>query len=202
MSFTTYRTHKVFDLFPVLSEMPSSDIAQKTSEFGTIGHTKAHTYEDYPRFISRNKYICNGLEQIKEVNDFFDELKGRNVELWFPSWMKDINIKTNITKDQVLLEIDDIEYSSFYPISHITGNNILIYANKNRTFYRQITDIPDSTHIQIDSALGSIVRLTELKMCSFLYFGRLNLDQIEWEYLTPTVARFMMEFIELPKQTP
>jgi hypothetical protein len=165
-----------------------------------VGYSFAEYVEDYPRDKEKFTYICQTKAQVGDVNDFFDDKMGRLRSFWYPSWRKDLTITNNIGSSDTTLQIVDCEYSTFYPATPGTGRYIFIYVNKNKWFVRKIVGVVSPTIITMESSLGEDVALSSIKMCSFLYLGRFDVDEIDWNYITPDVATAELYFIELPHE--
>ena len=100
----------------------------------------------------------------------------------------------------VNINIENIEYSTFYPATPGTGRYILIYVNSNKWFAREIVGVPSSTQLTMESSLGEALTLAQIKLVSFLYLGRFDVDETECLYVTPDVGIMELFFIELPKE--
>jgi len=200
MSFTTFKDKYVFHLFPYWKEPPKDTISHGIEEFGSRGLSFAEEIEDYPRVRINHKYLCRNRAAVAEINDLFDDRLGRLGSLWVPSFNKDIVLTSNIGSGDTNIDIEDIEYSTFYPALPGTGRYIFIYVNANKWFARKITAVPDSTSLTMESSLGEAVTMAQVKMVSFLYLGRFDIDEIEWSYVAPYVAITDLFFIELPHE--
>lgn len=201
MSFSTFKSKYVFHLFPYWRTLPQGKIMMSYDEFNpTIGYSFVEYVEDYPRNKEKFVYICRNRTEIGDINDFFDDKLGRLKSFWYPSWRKDIVITGNIGFSDTIITIEDCEYSTFWPATPGTGRYILIYVNKNKWFTRKITNVPSSTTLTMESSLGEAVLAADIKMCSFLYLGRFDIDEIAWEYITPEIATTELFFIELPQE--
>jgi hypothetical protein len=201
MSFSTFKGKYVFHLFPYWRSPPAGKVMMSLDEFiPPIGYSFAEYVEDYPRDKERFTYICKDRTEIGDINAFFDEKLGRLKAIWYPSWRNDLKITNNIGSSDTNIQIEDCEYATFYPATPGTGRYIFIYVNKNTWYARKITNVVSPTLLTIESSLGADVTLAKLKMCCFLYLGRFDVDEIQWNYVTPEVATTDLYFIELPHE--
>jgi hypothetical protein len=200
MSFSTYKTFNVFHLFPCWADKPKEWISFDEEVFDNpLGFTYAESYQDYSEYKAANVYIANGRDKIYEINELFDTLLGRYDKLWFPSWREDVNLLGDISAVATSINVSAIDYATFYPATPGTGRYIFIYVNQSTWFCREVISFPGAEWIEIDSALGQAISTSDVKMICFLYLGRFDIDEIEWEYITPTIAKTEIHFIELPK---
>ena len=200
MAFTTFKAKYVFSLFPYWRVEPKDTMSHFVEDYTGIGYTISEQLEDYPKYETSHTYAANGLQEISDITDFFDARLGRQGSFWFPSFRKDVVLTNNIGSSDTDISIEDIEYSTFYPATPGTGRYIFIYVNQSKWFARKITAAPSSTVLTMESSLGELVLLSQIKMVSFLYLGRFNIDEIDWEFHTPTIATVELLFIELPKE--
>ena len=54
--------------------------------------------------------------------------------------------------------------------------------------------------LTMESTLGEAITMAQVKRISFLYLGRLDIDEIEWTYVTPDISIADLYFIELPNE--
>jgi len=186
---------------PVFPDIPGNISRGNYDKSGSpFGYYSAEFLESNPWFDANFTYQCRDREEISEINDLFDELKGRWGNVWFPSWANDFKIDGDIASDDLTIDVAETEdFSTFYPSSRGTGRHLFVFINENTWYTRKITGF-DATSITIDSALGANHSQGSVKFLCFLYMGRLDLDEIGWEYITPSVARVGISFTELPNE--
>ena len=201
ISFSTYNGYFVFHLHPYWKQDVSGQNMRDINTLVITGYSFSETYQDYPRARIKLSILVNTTVNISDVNDVFDALYGRMGNIWFPSWNEDIVVTSNIGAADVTINVQDIDYVTYYPTLPGTGRHLFFYVNQNTWFAREVTSVPSSTELTIDSALGQIVKTTKLRT-SFLYFGRFDIDTIEWKYVTKTIATADLYFIECPKEYP
>lgn len=200
IDFDTYKGKYVFDKFPYWIESPEETFIHGIDTFVPLGMSFAEVIETYPRFKTHFRHICNTKALVSSINDFFDCHLGRLSALWFPSFKKDFVLTADIGATDVTINVEDTEYDSFYPELPGTGRYIFIYINANKWFARKITGAPTSTSLTLEVSLGEAVTMAKVKMISILYFGRFDIDEIEWTYISPDVAYADLYFIELPNE--
>ena len=204
MAFDTYNDYHVFHLFPKWEiDKESEDLIRPyLIGGGSLGYSVSAVRRDYPEHRIGFMYACNGLNKVAEIDDLFDDRLGRYGLLWFPSWHFDIEITDNIGSSDVTLNIKDIEYSTFFPDTPGTGRHLFFYLKGGSHFEREVTDVPSSTQLTIDSAFGRAVNMSDIKMSCFLYFGRFDIDEIEWAFPVPTIGITNLYFQEVPHEYP
>ncbi len=206
MSFSTYKSNKVLSRFPIWSGNPTMYVQEITGRFNALGHSFAESFQNYPLFRAKNKYSLTNKTDIEELNELFNENIGRWGVLWIPSWQKDIVITSNIGAADVNIDIEDIEYSTFYPKKGSggsgTGRYLFFYKSRTEWYAREVTATPTSTQITIDSALGKAYGVNDFQMISFLYLSRFDVDDINWKYYGYDIAEAVLYFQELPNEYP
>ena len=201
MSFSTYKTFNVVHLYPYWAEKPKDQLLNPEAHHDNpLGFTYRDSYQTYPQYKAMHSYACNGRDKIADINDLFDTLLGRYGNLWFPSWRHDIELLADISAVATSINITDIDYPDFYPATPGTGRYIFIYVNQTTWFAREVTGFPGAEWMTIDSALGQAVSVAQCEMICFLYLGRFAIDEIEWKYVTPSIAITELHFIETPEE--
>lgn len=203
MSFSTYLTYNVLHTFPDWTKEPEFELIQTPLSLrNPIGVDYKYTEEDYVKYKATNKYSPTTKAEISEFNDLFDELKGRWGMLWLPSWGTDFVLSQAIGAADTILQGADVSFSTNYGVAPAqTGRYVFIYKNTSQWWCRKVTAATDSS-LTIDSAIGVALALADVKYVSILYFARFDIDEIEWEYITPDVAECELSFIELPHEYP
>jgi len=200
MAFTMYKQKYVFHLFPYWRRTPTDVMSKWTDDFSGMGYSTAEYIEDYPSYRTTHTFLLKNLQEIDEVNSMLDTFLGRLTAFWFPSFRKDIILTSNIGSSATVINIEEMEYSEFYPATPGSGRYIFIYVNRNKWFARKITGVSGPTVLDIESSLGEQVNMSQIKCVSFLYLGRFDIDEFEWSFHTPEVATIELVFKELPKE--
>lgn len=201
MTFLTYSGEAVINVMPDFR--PGNEqvtVLQSYEMVGNLGYQYGESLDDYPRYRAQFQYTCRGSGEIQEFNDLFDDQVGRLNGLWFPSWMNDLQLTADITSGDSVINITDIDYTTYFPESPGTGRYIMLWASKNKHVVKKVTAVPSSTSLQVEGTIDVDITTSELKFASFLYRGRFDIDQMVWNYLTPVVAQTELFFIECPKE--
>lgn len=201
IDFTSYKSIKVFHLMPVWTDIKIGISRGTPGSTGSpFAYYSSEFLEENPWYDTNFTYQFSDEEEISEVNDLFDELKGRWGNVWFPDWYNDFKINGDIAADDTTIDVlDTTNFSTFYPSGSGTGRYLFIFVNENTWYIKKITGF-DTTSITIDSALGEAHSKESVRFLCFLYAGRLNVDEIVWEYITPDVARISLDFTELSNE--
>jgi len=186
---------------PQFSNMPNVGLQIDTEAIARdFGYTFSSTNFDQSRERSDFDYILKSLEDIDDLNDLFDTNLGRWGNIWFPSWIEDFSLTGDISGSSTILDVKTTEdFSTYYPTSDRTGRNIFIFVSESEWYTRRVTGY-DTDSIYIDAVLGKDISRSRVKFISFLYAGRFNQDEIEWKYITPSVAKVSISFVELPHE--
>jgi len=127
--------------------------------------------------------MCDTKEDMWKVIQFFDSKQGRFERFWMPSWNNDIVVNTAIDWADLVIYIDNIEYTTHYLTNDIIGRYIYVQFPDGSYVCRNIVD-SDGISITLDSYLGVSVsagELAQLKVC-FLYLMRFSIDEITITY--------------------
>lgn len=208
MSFSQYLDRYVWDKFPTWTEDPSDNFLWETEMHGSsFGVQYMESMQYYSRYAVQFHYevaSANGRSDIWDFNNFFDDHMGRWKGLWFPSFSPDLVLTSDIGASDTTLTVENFtDRDTYYPETPGTGRHIFIYMKSGSWYARKITSHVSGTSIQIDSALGVAVPMSLVSMVCYLYYGRFDQDEIEWEYVAgPTAAACDLYFIECPWEYP
>lgn len=137
----------------------------------------------------KTSLIRSSKADIWSLISFFDSKLGRLNPFWVPTWSKDIVATTAILSSDTIINIEDISYTTFYLPNEIIGRYVYIRFPNSTYVCRKITNATAST-ITLDAAIGTAVLLADLSnlLISFLMLCRFDIDTIEIDYLTKTMA--------------
>jgi len=177
MDLSTYESYTLIEKRP-LYNMAKDEYLQPLDETSFF-NSYAKVYETYSKHRLTHKYYFNSKSEIKQMNDFFDSQKGRLERLWVPTFRKDILPLNDLDSDDVLIDTPDISIGDWYGagIQHV-----FILLNDGTYFAREIASYT-STTVVLDSDLGQAVNASDIISISFLINARLDIDEIEWEYI-------------------
>ena len=198
ITFTTYKGKNVFHIHPYYEGL-SGDFSRELETTGSpFGYASVRSVQDYAPFRTTFTYFVNGRSNIKSIRDLFDNVKGRWGGLWFPSWLEDFKLTADVESYDVLLNVKKAEdFGTMYPVEYKTGWHVFIYVNNNEWYARRIAGYSGDT-ITLAQSLGKAYLKENIKFISLLYKGRFDYDTLEFTYITPTLAKFEMVFVETP----
>ncbi len=123
---------------------------------------------------------------------FFDSKRGRFQTFYIPSWNNDVVPTAAIGATDTTLTVEQIQFTS----AEIVGRHLFIRLPDASYVCREITDLPTSTSIQIDSAIGMAISQSNLSkmLLSFLYKARFGVDEILFEYIADEIINTKLDF--------
>ena len=114
-------------------------------------------------------------------------LIGRVGELWVPTHADDLTLATQITEGGTTLEVENIGYARF-GLQRTGRKDIRIELYDGTVFHRRITDSTevsgDLERLEINAALGRLVRPSDVARISWMTLCRLDSDSVEIDHLT------------------
>ena len=186
-------TYNGLDLFLYL---PRSGMKEKFrhpySLLGFYGKQTMFSDYDKTRFLFSREYPRTSRADIWKLLNFFDSKQGRLVSFYTPTWANDIVVTGAIDSADQVLTVKPV----FLTSEEIVGRHVYIRFPDGTYACRQITNLPASTTLVIDSAIGTSVAAGDLSdmLLSFLYETRFNSDEIMFEYITKDYARTKLSF--------
>ncbi len=147
--------------------------------------------------------------QLANYYSWLDDRKGRYKAFWFATWSRDMELSTAVGAADTSIIIKSIGYSSLYFIDDAPAYNrrdIMIRLKNGTYFFRRITgaEFDEDTNtdvIDISSALGQIVSLSDIDRISFLIPSALKADAIEIVYESGNVAQSQVQIVDLYDST-
>jgi hypothetical protein len=201
MIFSQYLSKYVFHLMPIFGVSAEETYEQKGEMFETNVVDYPTVFEDYPTTKLKHNYSFLSKSKIWEVNNLFDLCYGRMGALWVPSWKRDFKLSSNITANQSIITIDDVQYPVYFPVVPGTGRHLFIYdLVTNQGYTRKVDSVASGNILTLNSAIP-IALQAERSIISILYLCRFDIDELEWSYYGPEGnAEITIDFIELPKE--
>jgi hypothetical protein len=152
------------------------------------------------RFVSLDRRLSpqlnfvKGFETHTEAESFLLRkrlygLLGRQKSFYVPSWRKDFELVTAIGAADTNIDVVPVDYSRFNPTGLAPFGDIMIELNDGTRFFRKIISatvgigLPAREELEIDSSLGQIIDISEIKRISYLYKVRLDSDTVEIHHL-------------------
>lgn len=198
MSFQTYFGKKVLHKFPYYGE-PLQETYEQQHLFTAYNSVdERSTLETYPSILFKNKYSLVGKEDIWLYNELFDSVKGRWGSLWVPGWKHDIILSDDILPGSITINIEASDFITYFPTADITGRFLFIYVGSYKWYVRRVVNWSSLTEIELDKPLSGGLRKNKVKMISFLYLCRFDIEEIEWEFVGRDGADCILDFKELP----
>lgn len=136
-SLSTYKTYDLLIKFPDWSRGPQFATERLFESFGGISREFSETFTDYPVILLDFAYAFEGRDNIWEITNFFDSLRGRQGNLWLPSWNHDIIPSSDIGASDEWIEIEN-DLSGFLVSDELTRKNVLFYVNASNYYIREI----------------------------------------------------------------
>lgn len=183
-SFNTYLGLPIFDLEPNRVEVPEStfEVFPEVTEFLSKRLDYSHTNEAQIR--TKFGWSFYNRSDAFELVKFFDECSGRWENFWYPSWMDDVVLTAPFSSADTTLNIEDIEWTTYWSNTKATGRYLYVLLPDGTEIIRKILSAPTDTTIQVDAAMGTTITSTAGVICSFLYMGRFNRDEMTLVYYT------------------
>jgi hypothetical protein len=123
-------------------------------------------------------------QDLWETFTFFDSKQGRLGQFWVPTWAKDIVVTQAILSTDTVINIEDIEYGTFYLNNEIIGRHIYIQFPDGSYTFKKIVDAATTT-ITLHEAIGTTVLgngLSKVLIC-FLMLARFDMDTLTMNYI-------------------
>lgn len=183
-SFTTYLNIPVFNLEPNRVTVPESifEVFPLVSEY--LSRSLDYSHSNEAQIKSKFMWSFESRSAAFEVVKFFDECAGRWSNFWYPSWMDDVVLTSPFDSADTVLAIEDIEWTSYWSNTKANGRYLYVLLPDGTEIIRKILSAPTSTSIQVDAAMGTTITSTAGVICSFLYMGRFNSDELTLRYYT------------------
>lgn len=193
--YTTYSGADVFTPIPSVSVDYVYQHPYELNQWWGIGSTETYYEETYLPIKAR--YIVSNKSDVWNWYQFFDGHMGRLTAFWVPSWNKDIVLTAGVTSSGTTLNIQNIEYTTYWLPNQVVGRHLYIRLPNKSYVIRKVTAATTSS-LTISSALGTAI--TDYGNCyiSFLHYARFDIDEFDVEYHTNgTVARTQINFMGL-----
>lgn len=179
-------TYLDIDLFLHPIEEPVTDRYSRPYDliqFLGLGYAASRFVAGEAALGMKTKLVRPTRAEIRETLDFFDACQGRLQMFWMPSWSRDIVATQAILDSDTIINIEDIEYSTYYLPNEIIGRHVYIQFPGGSYACRKIVDAGAAT-IELDSAIGTAVAAAQLErlLISFLNLSRFDLDELAVDY--------------------
>ena len=196
-TFTTFLDLPVLNLEPNRVATPEStiEVFPEISQFLSKSIDYTHTTEGQIRTSAL--WTFESRAAAYDLVKFFDEQCGRWSNFWYPSWMDDIVLTAPFDSIDTVLEIEDIEWDTYWSDTVANGSFIYILLPDGTEIIRNITGAPSDVQITVDAAMGTTITSLAGVICCFLYMGRFNKDEITLEYASEGYISSKLEMATL-----
>jgi hypothetical protein len=171
---------------------------------GFLGLEDSDSRETETRLRIKANFTQLSRSEISDLSTFFNMIKGRFYTIWMPSFQPDIKVIYPFIAIETYLNIEETQYSAYWMSSSVVGRHILIEWPDGSYVARKIISEPNGNTIGLDAAVGKACSWAELPYLniSFLYFVRLDQDEISMVYETPEIADCELNFITISEEAP
>lgn len=186
-------TYNSLDLFLTKPQYPATENYMHPFEHIVFfGKDFATSVYDKTRFVFNLDFIIVSRADVWDLLNFFDSKRGRFQVFYMPSWNNDIVPTAAIAADAVTLTVETLYLSS----AEIIGRHLWIRLPDQSYVCREITAVPTSTSITINSSIGTAISQTNLSkiLICFLNKVRFNSDEILLEYTADLIAKTKLKF--------
>lgn len=197
-----YRGRYVFQYEPVDALEHGFYRPYTEQKYIGIGH-KWTNRTDSVILLNQN-YMISGRDNIWDAIRFFDNKRGRWQSFFVPTWNKDVIVTQAISAGDVVLHIEDLEYTSVYLPNAVIGRYLMIKMPNGQIIYRKVNTATNSQLVLIAPIPNAVAESDLSKLyISFLTLVRFDLDELMIEYNEGRghVAQFKMKFKGLINET-
>ena len=180
-----YRGLDIFQFVPYKGIVDKYKKPWNLLQFLGLGYS--YSYHERTLLGIKAEYQEASRSSLWNMLKFFDSKMGRWGEFWIPTWQKDIVVTSAFSGTDTTLNIQNIEYSSYWAVGDdFVGEYIQFYFPDGTFVYRKIIGSLSNTSIVIDSGTGKAVTAGELNqlVVSFLMPICFDIDEIKLDYLT------------------
>lgn len=118
-------------------------------------------------------------------------LKGRQGEIWVPTYQSDLKLVATIGSSDVAISVEMTGYT-LYMNGQINRKDIRIEMLNGTVYYRRISGAATldqyTERLSIDTALGANITPSQIRRISFMSLSRLDSDSIEIDHINSDVG--------------
>lgn len=180
----------MYRTFPVLEDSPDLSVPG-AGMFGRIANitdplTGAIDVDDtallgFPE--NSHQWYLKGRAARAAFRSLLYLLKGRQAEIWVPSYEADIVIAESIGSSDTTLTVEAGGFTQLGAVQNRQDIRLELYSGT--VYYRRVTGAAPSGAqelLAIDTSLGAAVALNQIRRVSFMALSRLNADEIEIQH--------------------
>lgn len=136
--------------------------------------------------INSHNWFLKGRTARNNFRSLLYLLKGRQGEIWVPSYEDDFSLVLDIAAGDTNIRCANAGFGLFANIQNRQDIRIELYSGV--IYYRRITgsvvDSPTTELVSISSALGVTVKIAQVRRISFMALSTLAADEITIDHLT------------------
>lgn len=179
--------------YPVLENSPDTGVGAEASyerQANLIDNDTGVVEMDDTAKIGFPMWMHEWFMQGRTQRAFFRALmyllKGRQGEIWVPSYQSDLQLAAIIASTASTIDVQMTGYTLFL-VGQINRQDIRIELLNGTVFYRRVTGSTgvdaNTERLSIDSTLGQQVTAAQVRRISFMTLCRLNSDSIDIQHV-------------------
>lgn len=183
----TYRGAPVLEDSPDTAETAEGGYQRDT--FTIDNDTGAITVIDTAAIgfpINSHNWFLKGRTARANFRSLLYLLKGKQGEIWVPSYEDDFTLVLDITAGDTNIRCANSGFGLFASVQN--REDLRIELQSGTIFYRRIigsvVDSPTTELVSINAALGQAVKITDVRRISFMALSTLAADEITIDHLT------------------
>lgn len=159
------------------------------ADVGPVGYYQT---EPTSRVTRPFQWLLKTRSQIVDFRNLMGRLSGQSKSCWMPSWHEDFEVSASNSADQTKLTVKGTWFHTLVGVD-ISRDRLAIRLPNGTSLYRRIVStlpdyVNDTTSLQLDSTLGTIVSGNDNTRVSLLLRCRLASDKVVIPWLTDTIA--------------
>lgn len=179
----TYRTYPVLENSPDASDGADASYERQTNLIDNdTGVVELDDTADIGFPVWTHQWFMQGRTQRAFFRALMYLLKGRQGEIWVPTYQSDLQLAALIGSSATTIDIEMMGYT-LYLVGQLNRKDIRIELLNGTVFYRRITGSTgidaNTERLSIDSSLGQQVTPSQVRRISFMSLCRLNSDSID-----------------------
>jgi len=194
----TWQGYVVLDERPDYSEDQDSTWSRTLEVLDSLtGMMMVDDTTGFPIVRRTYTWLVSGLPAIDRWKKWAAARAGRLNALWLPSFMDDIEIIQDIQPSATAVTVRN-GLNARYGAGMPNRAAIRIETTGGQVFHRRVTGIAeisaDAEQIAMDSSLGVLVPVPNIRRAMWVSLARLESDAIEIHYETDSIARIQATF--------
>lgn len=178
--------------YPVLENSPD-DSAQMEASYTRLanvidndtGVVEMDDTADIGFPLWTHAWFMQGRTQRAFLRGLLYLLKGRQGEIWVPSYQSDLKLAATVAATASTMDVEMTGYTLFL-VGQINRQDIRIELLNGTVFYRRVTGSTsvdaNTERLSIDSTLGQQITPSQVRRISFMSLCRLNADSVDIQH--------------------